>query len=91
MTELHRARISIGLATDIPRAINVGALGGLAQTVAAAVGSPLRPEEILRMCTRDAAATDVGILEAGMRADIVCARQAPRRGFIYMTCTKRRF
>lgn len=43
------------------------------------------------MCTRDAAATDVGILEAGMRADIVCARQAPRRGFIYMTCTKRRF
>lgn len=76
MLELQRAGATIGLATDIPRAINFDALGGLAVANAAALGTPISPAEVLRMRTTFAAATVggaamTGSIEAGKRADLV--------------------
>lgn len=76
MRELWLAGARIGLATDIPRAINFDALGGLAVANAAAVNSALPAADVFRMRTASAAATVgastiTGSIEVGKRADLV--------------------
>ncbi|MBL8699402.1 MAG: amidohydrolase family protein [Alphaproteobacteria bacterium] len=79
--ELANAGVVLGLATDIPRVIDVGAIGSLAMAAGAALGTPLSPRLMMRMRTIGGAATvgataDVGSLEVGKRADIVLRRPA---------------
>lgn len=79
MGALSSSGARVALATDIPRAINFDALASLAVGCGAATGSPLAPGQILRMMTRDAAASvgaerETGSLEAGKSADIVVHR-----------------
>ncbi|MBZ9761755.1 amidohydrolase family protein [Mesorhizobium sp. CA8] len=79
MVELHRAGVRVGVASDIPRAGHFSALGTLATVAAAATGLPGSGPEILRMRTVGAAATvgaasELGSLEPGKRADFVVRR-----------------
>jgi len=76
---LHRAGISIGLASDIPRNASFTAMGALASAALAAQGSALSAQDILRMRTVEAAASvgasaEVGSLQAGNLADVVVRR-----------------
>lgn len=79
MVELHRAGVKVGIASDIPRAVHFSALGSLAAVTAAATGLSASGPEILRMRTIGAAATvgaasRLGSLEVGKRADFVVRR-----------------
>ncbi|MDW9819901.1 amidohydrolase family protein [Sinorhizobium meliloti] len=76
MVELARAGATVAIATDIPRNLNFDALGSMAVCNAAALGVPVRAEELLRMRTigaaRSVGAGDyVGSLEIGKSADFV--------------------
>ncbi|WP_167506981.1 MULTISPECIES: amidohydrolase family protein [unclassified Mesorhizobium] len=79
MVELHRAGVKVGIASDIPRAVHFSGLGTLAAVTAAATGLAASAHEILRMRTIGSAATvgaasDLGSLEVGKRADFVVRR-----------------
>ena len=76
MLELHRAGVPVGIASDIPRAVNFDGLGSIAFGAAAAAGQTANPREIMRMRTIGAAATigashEIGSLEVGKHADLV--------------------
>lgn len=76
MAELWRAGCQIGIGTDIPRAINFDALGGLAIAASAAAGTPLSSTDIFEMRTLAAAksvgaGTITGSISIGKRADLV--------------------
>ena len=80
MSALSRKGVRVGLASDIPRAINFDALASLAVGCGAATGSALGPRQVLRMLTCDAAASvgaeqTTGSLEPGKSADIVVHRR----------------
>ncbi|RWA75244.1 MAG: hypothetical protein EOQ28_09060 [Mesorhizobium sp.] len=79
MVELHRAGVKVGIASDIPRVVHFSALGSLAAVTAAATGLAASGREILRMRTLGSAATvgaasELGSLEVGKRADFVVRR-----------------
>jgi 5-methylthioadenosine/S-adenosylhomocysteine deaminase len=79
MAALSRNGARVALATDIPRAANFDTLASLAVGCGAATGSPLGPQQALRMLTCDAAASvgaeqETGSLEIGKSADIVVHR-----------------
>ncbi|RWI16548.1 amidohydrolase family protein [Mesorhizobium sp.] len=79
MVELHRAGTKVGVASDIPRVVHFSALGTLAAVTSAATGLAASGREILRMRTLGAAATvgaasELGSLEEGKRADFVVRR-----------------
>ncbi|MBZ9994069.1 amidohydrolase family protein [Mesorhizobium sp. BH1-1-4] len=79
MVELHRAGVAVGIASDIPRVVHFSALGTLAAVTAAATGLAATGREILRMRTVGSAATvgaasELGSLEIGKRADFVVRR-----------------
>lgn len=81
MVPLADAGLRVAVATDIPRAVNFAALPSMAVGCAAACGSPLTAAALMRMRTRDAAASvgadgSLGSIEAGKRADIVVRRPA---------------
>jgi cytosine/adenosine deaminase-related metal-dependent hydrolase len=76
MVQLIRAGVPVGLATDIPRVCNFDGLGMLAMAGAAASGTPVGDDEVLRARTLSAAACvgaerELGSIEIGKRADIV--------------------
>jgi 5-methylthioadenosine/S-adenosylhomocysteine deaminase len=86
MTALHRARVPVGIASDIPRTHNFDALGTLAMAASSAAGDPMTFREILRALTIGAATTvgaevEVGNLEAGKRADFVVRQPAASESF----------
>ncbi|UCI31993.1 amidohydrolase family protein [Mesorhizobium sp. B4-1-4] len=79
MVELHRAGVKVGIASDIPRAVHFSALGTLATVTAAATGLAVSGLEILHMRTLGAAGTvgaasELGSLEIGKKADFVVRR-----------------
>ncbi|RWC00356.1 MAG: hypothetical protein EOQ57_17345 [Mesorhizobium sp.] len=79
MVELHRAGVKVGIASDIPRAVHFSSLGSLAAVTAAATGLAASGREILRMRTLGSGATvgaasELGSLEVGKRADFVVRR-----------------
>ncbi|TPI27658.1 amidohydrolase family protein [Mesorhizobium sp. B3-2-1] len=79
MVELHRAGVKVGIASDIPRAVHFSGLGSLVAVTAAATGLAASGREILRMRTSGSAATvgaasEIGSLEVGKRADFVVRR-----------------
>lgn len=79
MVELHRAGVKVGIASDIPRVVHFNGLGSLAAVTAAATGLAASGREILRMRTIGSAATvgaasELGSLEEGKRADFVVRR-----------------
>jgi 5-methylthioadenosine/S-adenosylhomocysteine deaminase len=79
MAALARNGARVAVATDIPRVVTFDALAGLTIGCAAATGSPLGPRQVLRMLTRDAAASVgaermTGSIEVGKSADIVVHR-----------------
>ncbi|MER8824684.1 amidohydrolase family protein [Mesorhizobium sp. M0991] len=81
MVELARAGAAVAVATDIPRNLNFDALGSVAVCNAAALGIPVKADELLRMRTigaaRSVGAGDyVGSLEIGKRADFVVREPA---------------
>ncbi|MER8887745.1 amidohydrolase family protein [Mesorhizobium sp. M0816] len=81
MVELARAGAAVAVATDIPRNLNFDALGSVAACNAAALGVPVKGDELLRMRTigaaRSVGAGDyVGSLEIGKRADFVVREPA---------------
>lgn len=81
MVELARAGASVAVATDIPRNLNFDALGSVAVCNAAALGVPVKADELLRMRTIGAARSvgagdEVGTLEVGKRADFVVREPA---------------
>lgn len=79
MVELHRAGAKVGIGSDIPRAVHFSGLGTLATVTASATGLAASGSEILRMRTLGSAATvgaasELGSLEVGKRADFVVRR-----------------
>jgi cytosine/adenosine deaminase-related metal-dependent hydrolase len=74
--EIRRRGVPVGLGTDSARQSAVGDAPFLALHLAAEIGQPILPEEVIEMATRDAARAAgldrlVGSLEPGKRADIV--------------------
>lgn len=79
MVELHRAGAKVGIGSDIPRAVHFSGLGTLATVTASATGLAASGSEILRLRTLGSAATvgaasELGSLEVGKRADFVVRR-----------------
>jgi 5-methylthioadenosine/S-adenosylhomocysteine deaminase len=74
--EIRRRGVPVGLGTDSARQSAVGDAPFLALHLAAEIGQPILPEDVIEMATRDAARAAgldrlVGSLEPGKRADIV--------------------